>query len=222
MGIDLDILQSKFRNEHQKAGVNLLYTYGWVMERTKELFASEDITPQQFNILRILRGSYPQPLSTLQIRERMLDKMSDTSRIVERMVSKGLVQKAISERDKRMVDHIKSFVKSENITPQQYNILRILRGAGEPLSTLQLRERMLDKMSDTSRIVERMVSKNLVKKAVSVKDKRMVDVVITPEGSELLENLDRRNEELDAVVNHLSDEELETLNNLLDKLRNNH
>jgi DNA-binding MarR family transcriptional regulator len=121
-----------------------------------------------------------------------------------------------------MVDHIKSFVKSENITPQQYNILRILRGAGEPLSTLQLRERMLDKMSDTSRIVERMVSKNLVQKAVSEKDKRMVDVIITPQGSELLENLDRRNEELDAVVNHLSDEELETLNNLLDKLRNNH
>ena len=151
MGIDRDIRQSKFRNEHQKAGVNLLYTYGWVMERTKELFASEDITPQQFNILRILRGSYPQPLSTLQIRERMLDKMSDTSRIVERMVSK-----------------------------------------------------------------------NLVKKAVSEKDKRMVDVVITPEGSELLQNLDRRNEELDAVVNHLSDQELETLNNLLDKLRNNH
>jgi len=121
-----------------------------------------------------------------------------------------------------MVDHIKSFVKSENITPQQYNILRILRGAGEPLSTLQLRERMLDKMSDTSRIVERMVSKNLVQKAVSEKDKRMVDVIITPQGSELLENLDRRNEELDAVVNHLSDDELETLNNLLDKLRNNH
>jgi DNA-binding MarR family transcriptional regulator len=121
-----------------------------------------------------------------------------------------------------ILDKIKSFVKSEDITPQQYNILRILRGAGSALSTLQIRERMLDKMSDTSRIVERMVSKNLVQKAVSEKDKRMVDVIITPQGSELLENLDRRNEELDAVVNHLSDEELETLNNLLDKLRNNH
>ena len=120
-----------------------------------------------------------------------------------------------------MIDHIKNFVKSENITSQQYNILRILRGAGEPLSTLQLRERMLDKMSDTSRIVERMVAKGLVQKAVSEKDKRMVDVVITPQGSQLLESLDRRNEELDAIVNHLSDEELETLNNLLDKLRNN-
>ncbi len=121
-----------------------------------------------------------------------------------------------------MIDHIKSFVKAENITPQQYNILRILRGAGEPLSTLQLRERMLDKMSDTSRIVERMVAKGLVQKAISEKDKRMVDVVITPVGFELLQKLDGRNEELDAVVNHLSDDELQTLNNLLDKLRNNH
>jgi DNA-binding MarR family transcriptional regulator len=77
-------------------------------------------------------------------------------------------------------------------------------------------------MSDTSRIVERMVAKGLVQKAVSEKDKRMVDVILTDRGNELLESLDRRNEELDAVVNHLSEEELETLNNLLDKLRNNH
>ena len=120
-----------------------------------------------------------------------------------------------------MMDHIKNFVKTENLTPQQYNILRILRGAGGPLSTLQLREKMLDKMSDTSRIVERMVAKGLVQKAVSEKDKRMVDVSITAEGIQLLDNLDKRNEELDAIV-HLNGEELETLNNLLDKLRNNH
>ena len=104
MGIDQDILQSKFRNEHQKAIVNLLYTYNWVTERSKELFATEDITPQQFNILRILRGSHPTPLSTLQIRERMLDKMSDTSRIVDRLVIKGLVKKNVCPADKRLVD----------------------------------------------------------------------------------------------------------------------
>ena len=150
MGIEKDIHQQKFRNEHQRVYVNLFFTHGWIMEKIKLILDESDLTPQQ------------------------------------------------------------------------YNILRILRGAGEPLSTLQLRERMLDKMSDTSRIVERMVSKNLVQKAISEKDKRMVDVIITPQGYELLENLDRRNEELDAVVNHLSDDELETLNNLLDKLRNNH
>jgi len=104
MGIGNDISQSSFSNEYQKASINLLYTYGWVMEQIKNFCASEDITPQQFNILRILRGSYPQPLSTLQIRERMLDKMSDTSRIVDRLVIKGLAKKATCREDKRLVD----------------------------------------------------------------------------------------------------------------------
>ena len=106
MGIEQDIRQSKFRNEHQKAGINMIYTYGWIMERQKEVFATEDITPQQFNILRILRGSHPEPLSTLQIRERMLDKMSDTSRIVDRLIAKGLVKKGICKTDRRLVDVI--------------------------------------------------------------------------------------------------------------------
>jgi DNA-binding MarR family transcriptional regulator len=84
--------------------INVLYSYGWVLEQIKIFLAKEDITHQQFNILRILRGSYPQPLSTLQIRERMLDKMSDTSRIVDRLVAKELVQKTICPSDKRLVD----------------------------------------------------------------------------------------------------------------------
>ena len=84
--------------------INILYSYGWVLEKIKERLAKEDITHQQFNILRILRGSHPKPLSTLQIRERMLDKMSDTSRIVDRLVTKGLVKKTTCSKDKRLVD----------------------------------------------------------------------------------------------------------------------
>jgi MarR family transcriptional regulator, 2-MHQ and catechol-resistance regulon repressor len=104
MGIEQDIHQPKFKNEYQRASINLLFTYGWLMERIKKLLAHEDITPQQFNILRILRGSHPEPLSTLQIRDRMLDKMSDTSRIVDRLIAKGLVKKAICKKDLRLVD----------------------------------------------------------------------------------------------------------------------
>lgn len=148
MGIDHDIHQSKFRNDYQKASVNLLYTYGWLTERTKELFATEDITPQQFNILRILRGSYPQPLSTLQIRERMLDKMSDTSRIVDRLIMKGLVKKATCKTDRRLVD-----------------------------------------------------------------------VMITDKGKKLLERLDERQDELDNIISNLSLKEAAALSDLLDKLR---
>ncbi len=148
MGIDNDIHQTKFRNEHQKAGLNLLYTYGWVMERTKEIFATEDITPQQFNILRILRGSHPQPLSTLQIRERMLDKMSDTSRIVDRLIAKGLV-----------------------------------------------------------------------KKGTCKSDRRLVDVMITDKGRKMLERLDLREDELDNIIGKLTEKEAVILSDLLDKLR---
>lgn len=104
MGIEEEIQQVSFINARQKAMINLLFTYGSVIEKIKNFLAKEDITHQQFNILRILRGSHPKPLSTLQIRERMLDKMSDTSRIVDRLVVKGLVKKTICPADKRLVD----------------------------------------------------------------------------------------------------------------------
>lgn len=104
LGIEKEIHQTKFASSRHKAMINLIYTYGWVIERIKIILAEEDITHQQFNILRILRGSFPTPLSTLQIRERMLDKMSDTSRIVDRLVMKGLAKKTTCAKDKRLVD----------------------------------------------------------------------------------------------------------------------
>jgi len=104
VGIEKDIQQGSFSSARQKAMVNLMYTYGWLIEKIRDFLAKEDITHQQFNILRILRGSTPHPLSTLQIRERMLDKMSDTSRIVDRLVAKDLARKTTCSRDKRLVD----------------------------------------------------------------------------------------------------------------------
>lgn len=106
MSIEKDIQQRAFLTSRHKALVNILYTYGWELERIQKILSKENITHQQFNILRILRGSYPTPLSTLQIRERMLDKMSDTSRIVDRLILKEMATKAVSTRDKRLVDVI--------------------------------------------------------------------------------------------------------------------
>lgn len=85
-------------------GVNLIYTSNWVQERQKSYFSKFGITQQQYNVLRILRGNYPKPYSTSDIRERMLDKMSDASRIVERLVKKDLVVRKINKKDKRLVD----------------------------------------------------------------------------------------------------------------------
>ena len=148
MSIEQDIKQPGFRNPYQKAAVNLIYTLSWIRERTKAIFDAEDITPQQFNILRILRGSYPAPLSTLQIRERMLEKMSDTSRIVDRLIGKGLVKKVTCRNDRRLVD-----------------------------------------------------------------------VIITDKGKKLLERLDARQDEIDAVLGNLSEKDANTLSELLDKIR---
>ncbi|MDX1686291.1 MAG: MarR family transcriptional regulator, partial [Saprospiraceae bacterium] len=93
MKIEEAIKQTKpFRNLYQKAMVNLLYTSNWVEERLRELIKPYDITIQQYNVLRILRGS-GKPLTTSVIRERLIDKMSDTSRMVDRLCKKGLVDR---------------------------------------------------------------------------------------------------------------------------------
>lgn len=118
-----------------------------------------------------------------------------------------------------MNEKTKPVFDKEGITSQQYNILRILRGAGKPISTLQIRERMLDKMSDTSRIVDRLVLKGLAKKNTCKNDKRLVDVSITEEGKKILATIDEYEKDMDAVLGNLSDAEAKTLNKLLDKIR---
>ncbi|HMI78053.1 MAG TPA: MarR family transcriptional regulator [Ferruginibacter sp.] len=147
MGIEKDINQRKFRNEYQKSIINLIYTYNWMTEQLKKEIETFGLTMQQFNILRILRGSET-PLSTLQIRERMLDKMSDTSRIVDRLIIKGLVKKMTCKTDKRLVD-----------------------------------------------------------------------VIITDKGKKLLGQIDEQEEKMDNILNTLSLPEAKTLNKLLDKIR---
>ena len=119
-----------------------------------------------------------------------------------------------------MNEKMKKAFDNEGVTAQQYNILRILRGAGKPISTLQIRERMLDKMSDTSRIVDRLVLKGLAKKTICKNDKRLVDVSISPKGSKLLEKIDLLEDDMDAILGNLTETDAKTLNKLLDKIRN--
>jgi DNA-binding MarR family transcriptional regulator len=118
-----------------------------------------------------------------------------------------------------ITEKTKQFFEKGDITSQQYNILRILRGAGKPLSTLQIRQRMLDKMSDTSRIVDRLVKKELVQKVICKTDRRLVDVTITDTGMQLLDRLDSYNEQMDSMLGNLSEEDAKMLNQLLDKIR---
>lgn len=147
MSIENDINQRNFKSEYQKAIVNLVYTYNWTTAQLKNIFDYENLTMQQFNILRILRGS------------------------------------------------------------------------NKPLSTLQIRERMLDKMSDTSRIVDRLILKELVKKNTCKADKRLVDVTITNKGKEVLAKLDKHEFTMENIIQSLTESEAKMLNTLLDKMR---
>jgi DNA-binding MarR family transcriptional regulator len=97
-------LQKHFRNEYHKAAVNVIFSYNWLVDYQVKLFKPYGITMQQYNILRILRGQQPNPATIKLIKERMLDKMSDASRIVEKLRLKGLVDRNICPNDRRNVD----------------------------------------------------------------------------------------------------------------------
>lgn len=101
MELEKEINQKKFRNESHKLMVNIIYTFNWLNGQQSDFLKPFDITYQQFNVLRILRGQQMQPASIKLIRERMLDKMSDASRIVEKLRMKGLVERHICQHDRR-------------------------------------------------------------------------------------------------------------------------
>lgn len=148
MKIEDAIKQKKFRNEYQKLTINLIYSSHWLLSKQKVFFSRQGITQQQYNVLRILRGQYPLAISTSEIKARMLDMNSDTSRIVDRLELKSLVFKKICKYDKRLVD-----------------------------------------------------------------------VSITDQGLELLDGMDKKNDEFDGILSNLSIDETRELNRLLDKMR---
>lgn len=104
MKLEDEIGQKKFRSEYHKAAINLIYTANWIQSFLGDALKPYDLTVQQFNLLRILRGQHPSPASIKLLRERMLDKMSDASRLVEKLRQKGMVNREVSEVDRRNVD----------------------------------------------------------------------------------------------------------------------
>jgi len=104
MKIEDEIKQQKFKTPHQKAVLNLIYTTSWMQGRQKDIFKTFNITLQQFNILRILRGQHPNSTSATEIKSRMLDKNSDVSRLLDRLLAKKVITKRVSPNDKRAAD----------------------------------------------------------------------------------------------------------------------
>lgn len=148
MKLEEEIRQKKFRNEYHKLAVNIFYTHGWLDNYFSSHLKKSGITGAQYNILRILRGQHPKPASINLLKERMLDKMSDASRLVERLLQKGFVDRKICPEDRRRVE-----------------------------------------------------------------------VVITEKGLELLKEIDTHDNEIDIILSKLSLDEIRMLNELLDKMR---
>ncbi|WP_339717594.1 MarR family winged helix-turn-helix transcriptional regulator [Cyclobacterium amurskyense] len=119
-----------------------------------------------------------------------------------------------------LVTHQSKIFKPHDLSPEQYNVLRILRGQfPKPITVSSIQERMLNKMSNASRLVEKLKQKKMVKRTECPKDRRQVDIVITEKGLELLELLDIEVRKFNMDTIHLDEKEVEQLNLLLDKLR---
>jgi DNA-binding MarR family transcriptional regulator len=110
MQLEEEIVQSKFKDVWHKAFINILYTSNWLSWRNAELFKEFGLSSPQFNILRILRGQHPKPATIRLLTERMLDKMSNASRLVEKLRQKGLVERDICPSDRRQV-HVRVTAK---------------------------------------------------------------------------------------------------------------
>ncbi len=104
MRIDEEIQSSNFEDNYHKVVVNIAYTEGWLSNTLRLHFEKFNLTRQQFNILRILRGQYPKPATINVLKERMIDKMSDASRIVDRLIQKELITRCTNSKDRRAVD----------------------------------------------------------------------------------------------------------------------
>ncbi|RYE21957.1 MAG: MarR family transcriptional regulator [Sphingobacteriales bacterium] len=104
MRIEDEIQSTKFEDNYHKVIINVNYTYGWINNNFRGHFEKNGLTTQQFNVLRILRGQHPKPATINLLKERMIDKMSDASRIVDRLVQKELVTRCTNSRDRRAVD----------------------------------------------------------------------------------------------------------------------
>ena len=104
MKLEDEIIQSKFKNEYQKLAVNIFYTHGWLVSKHSKILKKFGVTTSQYNILRILRGQHPNSAPISLLKERMLDKMSDASRLVERLRNKGLLSRKICKEDRRRVN----------------------------------------------------------------------------------------------------------------------
>ena len=151
MGTIEDIIQQKkFTDDYHRAYVGVSYLYNVLDYIHQQLFKEHDITPQQYNALRILRGQHPKPATVGLIKERMIDRNSDASRIVERLRKANYVERVTCENDRRAVDVV--------ITEKGLTLLKkldpIINSMNNPLKMLNA-----DEIGEHNVILDKMLSR---------------------------------------------------------------
>jgi MarR family multiple gene transcriptional regulator MgrA len=147
MKIEHAIQTKGFSSEEQRALINLIYTHNWLQSRSQQFFKKHGLTYQQYNVMRILRGQQPNPASIQLIKERMLDKQSDASRIVDRLLKAKYVKRTISKIDKRVSDvwlsntGVALMAALDNEIDDQHKMMTSLNN-----EELQLLNNLLDKL----------------------------------------------------------------------------
>ncbi|MDO1444801.1 MarR family transcriptional regulator [Rhodocytophaga aerolata] len=104
MKIEEEICQQKFRSDNAKAVVNILFTSSWLTNKVNQLLKPFGISVEQYNVLRILKGQYPNPATLGVVQERMLEKMSNATRLVDKLITKGMVDRKQCPANRRAVD----------------------------------------------------------------------------------------------------------------------
>jgi DNA-binding MarR family transcriptional regulator len=104
MRIEEEICQQKFSSENAKAVVNVLFTSGWLNTKINNVLKPYGISAEQYNVLRILKGQYPDPATLGVVQERMLEKMSNATRLVDKLITKGMVNRRQCPANRRAVD----------------------------------------------------------------------------------------------------------------------
>lgn len=148
MRLEEEIKQAAFKSEHHKATINILYTNSWLSSLFSSFLKPYGISLQQYNVLRILKGQYPEPANVNLLIDRMLDKMSNASRLVEKLRIKGLVARKENKIDKRAVDII--------ITKKGFELLSKMKNIDNKLERMKVitkeeaktLNRILDKIRD--------------------------------------------------------------------------
>lgn len=149
MSLEKEVKQSKFASEHQKALLNILFTASWLGAKNKAYFKKFNISPEQFNVLRILRGSNPNPMRLADIADRMIEKNSNCTRLVEKLKQKELVDRELCKTNRRQVD-ISITAKGLNLLSRIDSDYDQLVAFQKSISANEAKElnRILDKLRD--------------------------------------------------------------------------